>query len=208
MLDQNEECMCTFLFSSVVEQVFFCAAVRCGHALKLCDRVALLAVSADDMLHISARLVLPSARGAGFHGRLLFHGSVTENIHRQFEFISHSCHVKITERLRHTASTRSKGGHPMFGRSVCQLRAEQMTHTTCWVLIQRVSQWTKPFSLRNVVLFLQYPVFSSMNWSVHCNKIFARSLDCSGVVSHAMHCVLIGASAIQHAETVLVGLAP
>ena len=160
------------------------------------------------MLHISARLVLPSARGAGFHDRLLFHGSVTENIHRRFEFISYSCHVKITERRRHTASTRSKCGHPMFVRSVCQLRAEQMTHTTCWVLIRRVSQWTKPFSSRNIVLFLQYPVFSSMTRSAHCNRIFARSLDCSGVVSHAMHCVLIGASAIQHAETVLVGLAP
>ena len=38
--------------------------------------------------------------------------------------------------------------------------------------------------------------------------IFARSADCSGVVSHAMHCVLIATSAVQHAETVLVGLAP
>ena len=66
MLDQNAEYVCTSLFSSVVEQVFFCAAVRCGHALKVCDRVALLAVSADEMLHISARRVLGSARGAGF----------------------------------------------------------------------------------------------------------------------------------------------
>ena len=99
----------------------------------------------------------------------------------------------------------------MFGRSVCHLRAEQMTHTTCWscVLIRRVSPWTKPpFSSRNDVLFLKYPVFSSMTRFAHCNRIFARSPHCSGVVSHALLCVLIAASAVQHAETVLVGLAP
>ena len=131
VLDQNAEYMCTFLFSSVVERVFFCAAVRSGHALKVCDRVALLAVSADEVLHISARLVLGSARGAGFDDRLLFHGGVTENILRHFELIAYWFHMVIPERRRHTASTRSKGGHPMFGRSVRQLRAGQMTHTTC-----------------------------------------------------------------------------
>ena len=40
----------------------------------------------------------------------------------------------------------------------------------------------------------------------HCNRIFARSPHCSGVVSHALLCVLIAASAVQHARAVLVGL--
>ena len=40
-------------------------------------------------------------------------------------------HVVIDEPRRHTEGIRSKGGHSMFGRSVCQLRAEQMTHMTC-----------------------------------------------------------------------------
>ena len=160
------------------------------------------------MLHISARLVLGSARGAGFGDRLLFHSGVTENILRHFELIANSFHVVIPERRRHTASTRSKGGHPMFGRSVCHFRAEQMTHTTCCLLIRRVSQWTKPpSSSRNVALFLQYPVFSSMTRFAHCNRIFAPGTRCTGEVSHAWHCVFIAASAVQQAETVLVGLA-
>ena len=49
----------------------------------------------------------------------------------------------------------------MFGRSVCQLRAEQMTHTTCFscVFIRRVSQLTNPpSSSRNFVQFLCQPV--------------------------------------------------
>ena len=41
----------------------------------------------------------------------------------------------------------------------------------------------------------------------HCNRIFARSPHCSGVVSRALLCVLIAASSVQHAEAVLVGLA-
>ena len=40
-----------------------------------------------------------------------------------------------------------------------------------------------------------------------CNRIFAISPHCSGVVSHALLCVLIAASPVQHAEAVLVGLA-
>ena len=69
-------------------------------------------------------------------------------------------HVVIHEPHRHTASTRSKGGHSMFGRSVCQRRAEQMTHMTCFscVFIRRVSQWTTPqSSSRNFVHFLCQP---------------------------------------------------
>ena len=49
----------------------------------------------------------------------------------------------------------------MFGRSVCQLLADQVTHTTCFscVLIRRVSQLTKPpSSSRNFVQFLCQPV--------------------------------------------------
>ena len=140
---------------------------------------------------------------------LQFHSGIAQNTVGHFELIANSFHVVIPERRRHTASTRSKGGHPMFGRSVCHFRAEQMTHTTCCLLIRRVSQWTKPpSSSRNVALFLQYPVFSSMTRFAHCNRIFARSRHCNGVVSHAWHCVLIAASAVQQAETVLVGLAP
>ena len=41
----------------------------------------------------------------------------------------------------------------------------------------------------------------------HCNRIFALSPHCSGVVSHALLCVLIAASPVQHTKTVLVGLA-
>ena len=70
-------------------------------------------------------------------------------------------HAVIDEPRRHTASTRSKGGHSMFGRSDCQLLAEQMTHMTCssCVLIRRVSQWTKPpSSSMNIVQFLCQPV--------------------------------------------------
>ena len=60
----------------------------------------------------------------------------------------------IHEPRKHTASTRSKGGHSMFGRSVCQLLAEHVTHTTCFscVFIRRVSLWTKS------------PVISSSFW--------------------------------------------
>ena len=42
------------------------------------------------MLHISLRLVLRSARGAGFDDRLLFYGGVTENILRHFQLIAYS----------------------------------------------------------------------------------------------------------------------
>ena len=42
----------------------------------------------------------------------------------------------------------------------------------------------------------------------HCNRIFARSRHCSSAVSRALLCVLIAASSVQHAEAVLVGLAP
>ena len=41
----------------------------------------------------------------------------------------------------------------------------------------------------------------------HCNRIFAVSPQCSGVVSHELLDVLIAASPVQHAEAVLVGLA-
>ena len=40
-----------------------------------------------------------------------------------------------------------------------------------------------------------------------CNRIFALSPHCSGVVSRALLCVLIAASEVQNAEAVLVGLA-
>ena len=67
-------------------------------------------------------------------------------------FIACSFHVVIHELRRDTASSRSMGGHSMFGRSVCQLSAEQRTHMTCWycVLIRRVSQLTKPPSCQPV----------------------------------------------------------
>ena len=81
----------------------------------------------------SARLVLRSARCVGFDDRLRFHSGVTENIFRLFEFSARSFHVIVREPRRHTANIRSKGDHPMFGRSVCQLRAEQMTHTIVWI---------------------------------------------------------------------------
>ena len=41
----------------------------------------------------------------------------------------------------------------------------------------------------------------------HCNRIFAFSPHCSGVVSRALHCVLIAASPVQFVQAVLVGLA-
>ena len=162
------------------------------------------------MLRISPRglccqvhAVQASMIGCRFHGRCHGEHTSTFRAHCLSRFMWSSPSVADTPQVPDR-----RFGHPMFGRSVCQLRAEQMMHTTCWVLIRRVSQWTKPFSSRNVVLFLQYPVFSSMTRSAHCNRIFARSVDCGGVVSHAMHCVLIAASSVQHAEAVLVGLAP
>ena len=42
----------------------------------------------------------------------------------------------------------------------------------------------------------------------HCNRTFARRLHCNGTVFHALLCVLIAASSVQSAETVLVRLAP
>ena len=69
--------------------------------------------------------------------------------------------VVMHEPCRHITSTRSKGGHSMFGRSISQLLADQVTHMTCCsrVLIRRVSQWTKPpSSSRNFVQFLCQPV--------------------------------------------------
>ena len=142
---------------------------------------------------------------------LQFHSGIAQNTVGHFELTAHPIsfsHPRASQ--AHHKYQIERGGHSMFGRSVCQLRAEQMTHTTCWsyVLIRHVSQWTKPpFSSRNDVLFLKYPVFSSMTRFAHCNRIFARSPHCSGVVSRALLCVLIAASAVQHAETVLVGLA-
>ena len=115
------------------------------------------------MFHISGRVVLLNARSPGFDYRLRSHSGVTENILRLFQLIANSFHVVIHEPRRHTASTRSKGGHPMFGRSVCQLGADKMTNTTCWscVWIRRVSWWTKPpSSPRNVFLFLCHPVLA------------------------------------------------
>ena len=41
----------------------------------------------------------------------------------------------------------------------------------------------------------------------HCNRIFALSPHCSGVVSHALLCVIIAAFPVQHTEAVLVSLA-
>ena len=61
-----------------------CGAVRCGDALRCVCRLSLLAVRADEMLHISLRLVLRSARGADFDDRLLFHSGVTDIILRHF----------------------------------------------------------------------------------------------------------------------------
>ena len=42
----------------------------------------------------------------------------------------------------------------------------------------------------------------------HCNRILERSRYCSATVSRVLLGVLIAASVVQHAETVLVGLAP
>ena len=64
-----------------------CVAVTLGD---VCDRLSLLAMKAEEMLHISMRLVLRSARGAGFDDRLLFHSGVTEIILRHFLLIAHS----------------------------------------------------------------------------------------------------------------------
>ena len=113
------------------------------------------------MLRISAERMFRRARGARFDDRFQFHWCVAQKTVGHFELIAYSFHVVIHEPRRHTASTRSKGGHSMFGRSVCQLRAEQMTHTTCFscVFIRCVSQWTKPpSSSRNFVQFLCQPV--------------------------------------------------
>ena len=55
--------------------------------------------------------------------------------------------------------------------------------------------------------FCVRPSLPLMTRFAHCNRIFARSPHCSGAVSRALLCVLIAASSVQHAETVLVGLA-
>ena len=114
----------------------------------------LLALTVDEMLRISAERMFRSARGARFDDRLQFHSSVSQNTVGHFELIAHSFHAVIHEPRRHTTDS-------MFGRSVCQLLAEQMTHMTCCscVLIRRVSQWTKPpSSSRNFFQFLCQPV--------------------------------------------------
>ena len=113
------------------------------------------------MLRISAGRMFRSAHGARFDDRLQFHTGVSQIRLDISSSLPIQFHVVIHEPRRHTASTRSKGGHSMFGRSVCQLLAEQMTHMKCCscVLIRRVSQWTKPpSSSRNIVQFLCQPV--------------------------------------------------
>ena len=64
------------------------------------------------MLHISARLVLRSARWIGFGDRLQFHSSVAEHMLRHFEL----------RPRRETTSAGSKGGHSMFAPSVIDVR--------------------------------------------------------------------------------------
>ena len=76
-----------------------CVAVTLSN---VCDTVALMALRADELFHVCARLVLGSARGAGFGDRLRFHSGVTENIHRRFEFIAYLCYVIIREPRRDT----------------------------------------------------------------------------------------------------------
>ena len=142
----------------------------------MCERVALLAQRADETLHISARLVLQSARGAGFDYRLRLQSGVTENILRHFDLIAYSFHVVIHEPRRHTTDS-------MFGRSVCQLLADQVTHTTCFscLFIRRVSQ-----SDEAAVFFEECRPVSGVNPSLllmtrfaPCNRIFALSHHCS-----------------------------
>ena len=73
-----------------MENVILARQCVAGTLSDVCDRLSLLAVRADGMLHISLRLVLRSARGAGFDDRLLFHSGVTQIILRHFQLIAYS----------------------------------------------------------------------------------------------------------------------
>ena len=157
------------------------------------------------MLRISAGRMFRSACGAGFE------------LGCSFTVVSHRIRLDIST-CGHPRASQAHHKYQIEGRSLhvwtFSLPTSRRTddaHGSLLLcpLIRRVSQWTKTsFSSRNFVLFLQYPVFSSMTRFAHCNRIFARSPHCNGAVSHALLCVLIAASSVQHAETLLVGLAP
>ena len=116
-------------------------------------------LTVEKTLCLPAGLVFLCARGAGFEGTLQFVSGDAQNHGKtcgaslpiQGRFVIH-------EPSRDTTSTRLNGGHSTFGRSVCRLSAEQMSHTTgClfWALTPRCSQWTKrPSSSRNFVHLL------------------------------------------------------
>ena len=120
---------------------------------------------ADEMLRISAGLVFLIARSGGFDDRFQFHSGVAKNTVDISSSSPIQFRVVISEPRRDTTSTRSNGGHTMFGRSVCQLRAEPTTHTTCCSCVRcsdasPTRRSRRPSSSRNLVQFLGHPVLA------------------------------------------------
>ena len=165
----------------------------------MCERFALLALKADKMFRISARLVLQSARGAGFDYRLRLHSGVTENILRHFDLIAYSFHVVIHEPAQ--GHRNQIDGRPLHVWTF-SLPTSCRSGDAHDVLVLCVDP-TRLSVDEAAVFFEEFRSVSGVNPSLllmtrfaHCNRIFVLSPHCSGVVSRALLDVLIAASAV------------
>ena len=159
-----------------------------------------MALRVDEMLRISAARMFRSAHGARFDDRLQFHSGVAQNTVGHFELTANQI------LCGHPRASQAHRKHQIEGRSL---------HV--WTFSLPISRRTDDDAslsgrsrrlLRGISSsFCVNPSLLLMTRFAHCNRIFAHSHHCSGVVSHALLGVLIAASPVQHTEAVLVGFA-
>ena len=158
-----------------------------------------------------AERMFRSAHGARFDDRLQFHSGVSQNTVGHFELTAHliSCgHPRASQAHRKYQIE----GRPLhvWTFSLPTSRRTRDAHDLFLLCVHS----TRLSVDEAAVFFEEFRSVSGVNPSLllmtrfaHCNRIFALSPHCSGVVSHALLCVLIATSPVQFAQAVLVGLA-
>ena len=149
------------------------------------------------MLRISAERMFRSARGARFDDRLQFHSGVAQKTVAHFELPISRRHPRATQAHRQYQIE----GRPLYVWTF-SLPTSRRTRDAHDVLVLCVDPTR--FSVDEAAVFFEkFRPVSGVNPSLllmtrfaHCNRIFALSPHCSGVVSHALHCVLIADSPV------------